>query len=125
MADIAADTNQVWEPAAIPTETFGQRLRLIRFSLDESIESIAKLCDVNPVTWRTWERQGVTPRKVQDIVRQVVDATHDRFAPDAPASAMRDWLIWGPMSRCFTEHPGQGHLFPLSGSAEPLLPVAA
>lgn len=94
MADTAAD-QQGWVPAAIPTETFGQRLRLIRFMLDESIESIAKLCDVAAPTWRTWE-QGATPRKVQELVTRVVDATHDRFAPGASRAAMRDWLIWGP-----------------------------
>lgn len=113
MADIAADTQQAWEPAGLPTETFGQRLKYIRVYLDESIDGIAKLCDVNPITWRTWERNGVTPRKVHEIVAQVVDATHDQFAPDAPASAMRDWLIWGPMSRCFTVPAGQGVLFPV------------
>jgi hypothetical protein len=124
MADIAADTQRGWEPAAIPTETFGQRLRYIRLMLDESVTSMAKLIGVPGQTWGTWE-EGVTPRKVHDIVRQVVDATHDRFAPEAPASAMRDWLIWGPMSRCFTEHPGQGHLFPTTTCLVPLVAVAA
>lgn len=95
MAEIAADHQHEWEPAAIPTETFGQRLRLIRFMLDESVDGIADLCGVAAPTWRTWER-GATPRKLVEIVQKVVTATHDRFAPDAPVAAMRDWLIWGP-----------------------------
>ena len=106
MADTAADTQQGWEPSAIPTDTFGQRLRLIRFVLDESVTGMAKIVGVPGPTWATWE-QGAVPRRLNEVVQKIVAATHERFAPEAPASAMRDWLIWGPMSRCFTFHPGQ------------------
>lgn len=111
MADIAADTREGWEPAAIPTETIHQRIRYIRLMLDETVSGMGKLVGVPGQTWGTWEDETV-PRKLHEVVERIVAATHSRFAPEAPASAMRDWLIWGPMSRWIAVHAGQTTLFP-------------
>lgn len=72
-----------WIPS-LPTETFGQRLRVMRLARDLSIETAAEACGLPAVTWRTWEK-GAKPRDMASVVRKIQDAM----------GVDRDWLMWG------------------------------
>jgi transcriptional regulator with XRE-family HTH domain len=73
-------TAQAW----IPADTFGARLRNLRFELGMTVEEIAKKVGVAHPTWSTWER-GARPRDKEKVVQQIV----------AAVGCDRDWLMWG------------------------------
>lgn len=70
--------------AWVPANTFAQRLRQLRHSLDMTVEEIAEHCGVPAPTWSTWEN-GRHPRKMHEVVRQIASRTH----------VHRDWLMYG------------------------------
>jgi transcriptional regulator with XRE-family HTH domain len=75
-----------WIPVPPSTDTFGQRLRVLRLGLgDISIKEAAARCGVPTATWNAWERGANSPRNMGAIVQTIVAAT----------GVDRDWLMWG------------------------------
>jgi transcriptional regulator with XRE-family HTH domain len=72
-----------WIPR-LPQGSFGERLRLLRYSMDLSVDAIASRCGVPAPTWHTWER-GSRPRKMDEQVDAIAKAT----------GVDRNWLMWG------------------------------
>jgi hypothetical protein len=59
----------------VDDSTFGARLALIRIRMDWNVKEAARSCEVPAASWRTWERDGVTPRRVVDIAKTISDVT--------------------------------------------------
>jgi len=56
--------------------TFGARLALIRQHMAwGNVKEAAIACGLPPESWRTWERDGVTPRNIVDIAAQISERT--------------------------------------------------
>jgi hypothetical protein len=76
-------------PAAwIPDDgSFGARLALIRQRMGwGNVKLAAEACGVPPESWRTWERDGVEPRGLTRIARQISERTGCDYG----------WLLDGP-----------------------------
>lgn len=67
-----------------PEDTFGTRLRLVRYQLGLSVEELSARCGVRTPTWSSWER-GTAPRGMNRIVERIAVET----------GVDRDWLMWG------------------------------
>ncbi len=56
--------------------TFGARLALIRQRMRwGNVKEAAVACGLPPESWRTWERDGVTPRRVVEISAVIAERT--------------------------------------------------
>lgn len=56
--------------------TFGARLALIRQRMSwGNVKEAAEACGLPPESWRTWERDGVIPRRYPEIVEKIAEAT--------------------------------------------------
>lgn len=66
-------------------ESFGDRLALLRHPLGLSRKAAAEKCGLDDASWAMWERKGVSPRNLDDVVRSISDELH----------VHRDWLMWG------------------------------
>jgi hypothetical protein len=62
-----------WIPSA---SSFGARLALVRQRMGwGNVKEAAIACGVPPESWRSWERDGATPRRIVDIGRSIADRT--------------------------------------------------
>jgi transcriptional regulator with XRE-family HTH domain len=71
--------------AWVPEDTFGMRLRILRFDLDVSVDDICEQTGIRPPTWGKWERGESEPRGLPRVVARIVEAT----------GVDREWLLWG------------------------------
>ena len=72
-----------WIPAA---DTFGSRLILVRQRMGwGNVKQAAQECRLPVQSWRTWERDGVTPRQIVDVARRISLRTGCSFG----------WLLTG------------------------------
>ncbi|TCB97548.1 hypothetical protein E0H26_11550 [Micromonospora zingiberis] len=56
--------------------TFGARLALIRQRMKwGNVKEAAEACGLPTESWRTWERDGVTPRKIVEIAATISERT--------------------------------------------------
>ena len=70
--------------------TFGARLALIRQHMAwGNVKEAATACGIPAESWRTWERDGVTPRRLVEIAGIIADRTGCDFG----------WLVAGPRLR--------------------------
>ena len=59
---------------AVPTETFGLRLKIARWHAgDITIAKAAELCDLKPATWSTWERGVANPPHMRAVCLAVAE----------------------------------------------------
>jgi hypothetical protein len=88
--EVLGSTTAKPEPPApwIPTDsTFGARLALIRQHMAwGNVKEAALACGLPPESWRTWERDGVEPRGLTRIARQISNAVGCDYG----------WLVGGP-----------------------------
>jgi hypothetical protein len=78
-----------WVPTLPAADSFGSRLRLLRLALDdESVDALAKRCDIPTATWRTWEKGTAMPQRMAAVVEKIHRAT----------GVDRAWLMWGEVS---------------------------
>jgi hypothetical protein len=79
-----ANTSQPWIP---DDSTFGARLALIRQRMGwGNVKEAATACGLPTESWRTWERDGVEPRGLTRIARQIADRSGCSYP----------WLLDGP-----------------------------
>lgn len=72
-------------PNTFSTETFGDRLLLLRIFHDMcSVASIAKRCGLDDGSWANWE-SGTKPRDMETVVRKI----------SAALNVDKNWLMWG------------------------------
>lgn len=80
----------------VPGDTWGARLALVRQVTGWNYEQAGAACDIEPETWRQWEKKGRSPRRIHDIARQIADASKCNYL----------WLVAGdvavPRSRWFS-----------------------
>jgi len=55
--------------------TFGARLALVRQRMDWNIKEAARECGLPAASWRTWERDGVSPRRIVEIAALIAART--------------------------------------------------
>jgi hypothetical protein len=68
------------------TDTFGARLILVRQHMGwGNVKVAAVACGLPPESWRTWERDGVTPRQIVGVARRIALRTGCSFG----------WLLTG------------------------------
>lgn len=67
-----------------PTETFGDRLALLRVHFEMSVAKIAKVCGLDDGSWSNWE-DGTNPRDKESVVRAISLALN----------VDKNWLMWG------------------------------
>ena len=86
MADEAAQTAETWVPNP-KTDTFGDRIRLLRYDLGLTVEEVSTLCSLPAHSWWNWEN-GRKPRDLVDVVNKIADGTN----------VNRTWLMFGSTS---------------------------
>lgn len=70
--------------------TFGARLALVRQRMGwGNVKEAAVNCGVPTESWRTWERDGVEPRRIVEIAATIADRTGCDYG----------WLLTGPRLR--------------------------
>ena len=86
--EVLGPTANAAPTAWIPDDsTFGARLALIRQRLGwGNVKEAAEACGIPVQSWRTWERDGVEPRGLTRIARQISDRTGCHYG----------WLVGGP-----------------------------
>ena len=86
----------------VPTlNTFGARLAVVRQRMGwGNLKEAAIACGLPPASWRSWERDGVSPRRVVEIARGISERTGVDYMwlltgqtpsdprPDGPAEAV-------------------------------------
>lgn len=71
----------------IPTDaTFGARLAMIRHARQWNLKEAAAACGVPHTSWRQWELDGMEPRRITAIARQIAGAAGCDYL----------WLLLGP-----------------------------
>ena len=70
----------------VDDSSFGARLALVRLRMDWNLKEAAKECGLPGASWRTWERDGVHPRRIVEISQIVSRRTGCDFM----------WLLAGP-----------------------------
>ena len=90
--------------------TFGARLALIRQKMDWNIKEAARECAVPAASWKSWERQGVRPRNIDDAAWQIADRTGCDYG----------WLLAG--ARLTTYAASRGNPGPEANSRYPRTP---
>lgn len=81
----------------VDDSTFGARLALIRQKMDWNTKEAARECGIPAASWRTWERDGVSPRNIVDIAGQIAERTGCRYG----------WLLVGPRLTTTAASPGR------------------
>lgn len=78
----ATASNTTPSDAALPenwradASSFGARLALIRQRMAwGNVKEAAVECGIPAESWRTWERDGTTPRDTASIARKIADRT--------------------------------------------------
>lgn len=66
----APEPDEAW----VPSDTFGARLALLRQRMRWNTQTAAEECDLNPESWRQWER-GRHPRDIHDVARKIAERT--------------------------------------------------
>lgn len=80
--------------------TFGARLALIRQRMAwGNVREAATACGVPTESWRSWERDGVVPRRVVEISKLISERTGCDFG----------WLLAGPELRGGEAGPRNTH----------------
>lgn len=69
----------------MPSDTFGNRLAVMRHELGLTLEEAADRAGLKRATWRTWERGISKPRDMAAVVTKIAGT----FEYDAM------WLMWG------------------------------
>jgi len=71
----------------VPTDgTFGARLALVRQRMAwGNVKEAAEACGLPVESWRTWERDGVSPRRIVEVSQLIAERTGCSFA----------WLLTG------------------------------
>lgn len=64
-------TEQRVEPWIPDDSTFGARLALVRWRMGWNMKEAARACGEPAATWRTWEVDGVMPRRTTHTVRKI------------------------------------------------------
>lgn len=78
-----ADLPDNWRADA---STFGARLALVRQRLGwGNVKEAAVACGLPAESWRTWERDGTTPRDTAAVARKIADRTRCDYL----------WLVLG------------------------------
>jgi hypothetical protein len=72
----------------VDDSTFGARLALVRLRMDWNLKEAAKECALPAASWRTWERDGVSPRRIVEIARLISLRTGCSYL----------WLLTGSVS---------------------------
>lgn len=67
-----------------PTDSFGNRLAVIRNELGLTQQQAAERCGLDDGSWSNWER-GANPREKERVVYKIVRGLH----------VDREWLMWG------------------------------
>jgi hypothetical protein len=68
-------------------DTFGARLALVRQRMGwGNVKKAAEECGLPAESWRTWERDGVTPHRMVTIAIAIATRT----------GCDLDWLVYGP-----------------------------
>lgn len=72
----------------VPTDlTFGARLALVRQRMAwGNVKQAATACGLPVQSWRTWERDGVVPRHIVTVAKQIAAVTGCDYL----------WLLLGP-----------------------------
>ena len=68
---------------------FGARVWALRRELGWNRTRLAKAIGISQATIGQWERMGIAPRNMPEVVQAISDAT----------GVDRDWLMWGETSR--------------------------
>lgn len=91
--EVLGSTTAKPEPPAswIPDDsTFGARLALIRQRMAwGNVKEAATACGLPAESWRTWERDGVEPRGLLRVAKQISDRTGCDYAWLVGGSALR------------------------------------
>ena len=69
----------------VDDSTFGVRLALVRVRMDWNLKEAAKECGLPAASWRTWERDGVAPRRIVETSQLISNRTGCDFM----------WLLTG------------------------------
>lgn len=108
-----APVEELWIPH-LPTNTFGERLRYVRVSLDLTVAEAARRCGYSSATWSTWENgTSQNPRGLDKIVSNVVET----LSPEGKR-LNRNWLMWGSTVDRYTDSPFQARLFEPSAASD-------
>lgn len=87
------------EPTAVgwtmDDSTFGARLALVRLKMDWNVKQAARECGQAAATWRSWEMDGVEPRRLREVCRAIATRTGCSYL----------WLLDGPDEGRGTGHP--------------------
>lgn len=87
MTQAAQSTAKGWMP---DDSSFGARLALIRQRMGwGNVREAAVECGIPPESWRTWERDGVLPRRLVEMSQLIANRTGCDFG----------WLLAGPQLR--------------------------
>jgi hypothetical protein len=63
-------------PGAVPKDTFGARLAIVRQALGGwNVKKAAELCGLDDQTWRNWEAGKNPPRDMEGVCRSIAKAT--------------------------------------------------
>lgn len=102
---------RAWVPAA---DAFGARLALVRQRMGwGNVKTAAVECGLPVETWRTWERDNVTPSRLLTIAQRIALRTGVDYL----------WLVHGP-GRGMPEGPADGGGVHTQRKAQPA-PAAA
>lgn len=83
----ATDTEAQTEPWIPSPDSFGARLALVRQRMGwGNVKAAAQACGLPVETWRTWERDGVEPRRLVTIAMTIATKTGCDYL----------WLVHGP-----------------------------
>ncbi len=92
-------TTQTRTGWTVDDSSFGARLALVRQKMDWNIKEAARECGVPGASWRTWERDGVSPRNKDEIAWTIAERTGCDYG----------WLLAGPRLTSYaTTRPTSG-----------------
>lgn len=87
--------------------TFGARLALIRQRMQwGNVKEAAAACGLPTESWRTWERDGVTPRRVVEIAAIISERTGCDYGWLLAGSRLSNPPQGGSRSEATTRYPG-------------------
>ncbi len=87
--------------------TFGARLALIRQRMQwGNVKEAAVACGLPAESWRTWERDGVTPRRVVEIAAIISERTGCDYGWLLAGSRLQNRPSGGSSTEATTRYPG-------------------
>ena len=104
MGPMTISEQETW----VPTDTFANRLVLIRRELGMTVKAAAEATGIHYATWSTWEN-GSKPADIVHVVTNISEALN----------VDRDWLMWGKTNNSPRQGPGIGELPRLDSNQEP------